>query len=473
MECLTLLIERGASVNFTDNEKKTPLHTASRKGFFECSKVLLEKGANVNATDQALWTPLHEATSKLIFFPFLLSFSSFPLLFFPLFWENSRIALIKTGEGSLQCLLLLIEAGAQVTAADKDGCTPLHLASRCGHLDCLQLLLLRGAKVDFKDECGWTALHESANEGNSNCLEILLKAAAIEKKRDPNAFKLLIDAQEDEGNTALHKAADSGDFNCIRLLIEFGASLSIRNKANLIPSDLCADPECSQYFALKLMELDAKAASEEEEEELEDFDFKSSRSRISGEDAFVNNTERMQSIEQIIERVVSLSNNPPKKPEPPAVEPPTLRSTKKKARKDQKAAEKKKEKQQKKNVKNNTNKRNGIVELLDLNGGHKGERVEEKKVESKEEVEKIFGEEEDKEKIIFDFQLKAAQEAIVIMEEDLEFERQRCQIIEAQLQQELEEKEKISYIVENLIVKRIGLQCFLCSKICSQNNHKK
>ena len=42
---------------------------------------------------------------------------------------------------------LLLDGGAAVLAADKDGCTPLHVAEQIGHEAVAQLLHDRGATV--------------------------------------------------------------------------------------------------------------------------------------------------------------------------------------------------------------------------------------------------------------------------------------------------------------------------------------
>lgn len=48
---------------------------------------------------------------------------------------------------------------------DKEMCTALHLAARCGNVDCLKILVECGAEIDCIDESLWTPLHEAVNEG--------------------------------------------------------------------------------------------------------------------------------------------------------------------------------------------------------------------------------------------------------------------------------------------------------------------
>jgi len=58
---LRILIENNANVNVRDNEGDTPLHVASRNGFFEGVLLLLQYGAEVNARNEEGNTPLTDA----------------------------------------------------------------------------------------------------------------------------------------------------------------------------------------------------------------------------------------------------------------------------------------------------------------------------------------------------------------------------------------------------------------------------
>ena len=54
---------------------------------------------------------------------------------------------------------MLIDHGADLTAHNKYGKTPLHLASRNKQLDVIGMLIERGADVAARDEEGSTPLH--------------------------------------------------------------------------------------------------------------------------------------------------------------------------------------------------------------------------------------------------------------------------------------------------------------------------
>eukprot|EP01047_Picozoa_sp_COSAG01_P097422 COSAG01_NODE_27757_length_677_cov_1.747405_1_plen_108_part_10 len=61
--------------------------------------------------------------------------------------------------GHAEVIQALIEAGANVGRPDKDGVTPLYLASQDGHVAAMEVLLSAGASVDQPDKDGATPLY--------------------------------------------------------------------------------------------------------------------------------------------------------------------------------------------------------------------------------------------------------------------------------------------------------------------------
>ena len=108
-----LLLERGADVDMQDKDHDSPLHSASHNGKLEIVRVLLNHGAIANATNDWDETPLHHLSQG--------EYESQA--------DGARIA------------QFLLDRGVDVNVQDKNGVTPLHLASWCGRLEIARLLV--------------------------------------------------------------------------------------------------------------------------------------------------------------------------------------------------------------------------------------------------------------------------------------------------------------------------------------------
>lgn len=128
VDCLQLLIEKGATINARDTSGLTPLYWAV-KGMGEgpCIRILLERGANPNVQDGDGNTPL------------LLDAG------LPYMAHTSHTR-------------LLLKYGANVNAHDNQGTTALMSAASHLALGSVQALLQQGADVNAKDKEGETAL---------------------------------------------------------------------------------------------------------------------------------------------------------------------------------------------------------------------------------------------------------------------------------------------------------------------------
>jgi len=113
---------------------------------------------------------------------------------------------------------LLIRSGANVKAANREGATPLWIASTNGDAAILSALLMAGADPNEKLPEGRTPLMEASRSGNVDAIRALLDHGA-----NVNAKESL------RGTTALMWAADEGHAAAIQLLVQRGADIKAQS----------------------------------------------------------------------------------------------------------------------------------------------------------------------------------------------------------------------------------------------------
>ncbi|XP_070308449.1 ankyrin-2 isoform X47 [Odocoileus virginianus] len=185
----TLLLNRGAAVDFTARNGITPLHVASKRGNASMVKLLLDRGAQIDAKTRDGLTPLHCAARS----------------------------------GHDQVVELLLERGAPLLARTKNGLSPLHMAAQGDHVECVKHLLQHKAPVDDVTLDYLTALHVAAHCGHYRVTKLLL-----DKRANPNARAL-------RGETALHMAARAGQVEVVRCLLRNGALVDARAREEQTP----------------------------------------------------------------------------------------------------------------------------------------------------------------------------------------------------------------------------------------------
>src|SRR5205823_2714524 len=108
---------------------------------------------------------------------------------------------------------MLISVGVDPIMSDREGHTPLQIVSRRGNIKLARILLDAGADVNATDRNGYgTALQAAAESDNIELVQILLQAGA-----DVNVFT---------ARTALQAAADNGNSELAQILLEAGADVN-------------------------------------------------------------------------------------------------------------------------------------------------------------------------------------------------------------------------------------------------------
>jgi cytohesin len=118
-------------------------------------------------------------------------------------------------KGEVDVATILLAAGADLNARDRDGATPIDKAVRADHSKMVSALLVRGAQRP--------ALHEAILHGQTDLVRVLLEGGA-----DPNR-------QSPEGSTPLDDACLKGEKEIVSLLIAHGAKVGVRNKSGATP----------------------------------------------------------------------------------------------------------------------------------------------------------------------------------------------------------------------------------------------
>jgi ankyrin repeat protein len=110
-----------------------------------------------------------------------------------------------------------------INQTELNGMTPLHVACLAGNNPCVERLLSAGCdiglKMTFKSYKDCTALHLASSEGHFNVVETLLKH---------NSEREVVEARDGRGCTPLHLACQNGHRECIKKLLLSGADLSAK-----------------------------------------------------------------------------------------------------------------------------------------------------------------------------------------------------------------------------------------------------
>ncbi|KAK1754491.1 hypothetical protein QBC47DRAFT_218883 [Echria macrotheca] len=178
------LLNQGADIEAVDNLGKTPLLWGAERGCLYTVRVLLEYGANIRARDEDGRTALSLASMA----------------------GNEDV--VKT---------LLQQRNANVEDRDNEGNTPLSLAARYGNYEVAEILLDHGAQVSAADTYGRTPLWRAVDDGDEKVVRLLLERGACTEDEDGY------------GLTCLSQAVILGNEDVVRVLLEFGANVEAAN----------------------------------------------------------------------------------------------------------------------------------------------------------------------------------------------------------------------------------------------------
>ena len=144
----------GLTVNSCDSMSRTPLHNAAAEGMLECVKLLINKGAEPNAKDSWDATPLDDALRfgrKEVETYLLESGAQMGNLKI-----SARRLFQAIDDDDSQTMRSMIESGTPVRVTDADNRTALHHAAAKGDVEIIEYLIAKGATLDAVDNFGLT-----------------------------------------------------------------------------------------------------------------------------------------------------------------------------------------------------------------------------------------------------------------------------------------------------------------------------
>jgi hypothetical protein len=140
LSCLELLFDKGANMEFRDNNMETPLLHAARRGNTEAVEWLLAHGASLDAKDKMHRTAVMHAIL------------------------GRNVSLVEK----------LVQLRTSLSVADKAwGWTPLHFAAGMNSPEMVEMLLSRRASPYLKSLRGWTPLRCAQANNAHECARIL------------------------------------------------------------------------------------------------------------------------------------------------------------------------------------------------------------------------------------------------------------------------------------------------------------
>ncbi|KAH9062463.1 ankyrin repeat-containing domain protein [Lactarius vividus] len=211
----SFLLDHDIDINAQDHQGRTPLRQITQEivPHLKAVQWLLDHGADVNVPDSNDRTPLivaseHRPSRMAQYSPELRA----DMKAQDQGWESSN------GKDMLEIIRLLLHCGADTSAKDNFGMTPLHNAAFLGEgTEVVKLLIWHGADVNAKTDDLWTPLHLASERGSLQVIQLLVGHGAD------------ISAVAQKRETLLHTASQSRNVQVVQFFVECGADVDARS----------------------------------------------------------------------------------------------------------------------------------------------------------------------------------------------------------------------------------------------------
>ena len=218
-EAMKFLLERGAKPDLIDMDGVTPLHAVTSKGNYEGTVALLEALKKIMSKEELIKhinLPSHSGGTAVMF----AAAGGHPKCTKLMIDEGADVNAVATATPDyLEKLAKMIEEGTVDPNEDPhvDGVTGVHVAAEEGHLECVKLLIDAGADVTVLDDEERSPLLLAIKGNYGEVASALIKAGA-----DPNTP--YVDEEGESHNLLMDSIiVENADFAL--LLIEHGADL--------------------------------------------------------------------------------------------------------------------------------------------------------------------------------------------------------------------------------------------------------
>ncbi|KAM6311587.1 ankyrin repeat and SOCS box protein 2 isoform 1-T1 [Aegotheles albertisi] len=197
-----------------------PVVAAIKDGDENAVRNMMKSGKNLSEPNKDGWIPLHEAAYYGQVGCLRLLQKAYPGTIDQRTLNEETALYLATSRGNLDCLLTLLQAGAEPDISNKARETPLYKACERKNAEAAKLLIQYNADTNHRCNRGWTALHEAVSRNDLEIIDILVKGGA--KVESANAY----------GITSLFVAAESGQLEALRYLAKCGADINTQASDN-------------------------------------------------------------------------------------------------------------------------------------------------------------------------------------------------------------------------------------------------